>query len=151
MILAPHFLASAALASQVKKPILIAIFAVILHFLIDRISHWDYKLSEKPNSKWDVILPVSADLLFGVITVAVIAAAGDWTFRQYFLANFGAFFGLLPDGFIALWKIYPQNKYLSAYHRVKKKLHVASRPDFKNGVPQEIAVVIIAILILTVL
>jgi hypothetical protein len=149
MILSPHFLASAALAAHIKRPILIVIFALILHFFIDRVPHWDYKVSG--TSKLRAGLLVAADLFFGAIVVAVIALAKNWTFHYYFLVNLGVFFGLLPDGLIVLWKMYPQNRYLSTYHYFKKKFHVRARPNFKNGFPQELAVIILAILILTLI
>lgn len=146
MIIAPHILASAALSRKIQNIFLLPFAAIIFHFLIDRIPHWDYRVSRMSWPKR--IFFVGLDHLIGLVTIFLIGFFSGWNQNDYYLAAISIFFGLLPDGFIVFYHLFPKNKYLCAYRRFHLKIHAKLRLDFQNGFPQELAILIISIILM---
>ena len=149
MILSPHILASAALSRKIHNIFLLPFAAVISHFLLDRIPHWDYRVSQMSWLKR--IFFVGTDHFLGFGTVFLIGFFSGWSPADYYLALISIFFGLLPDGFLVLYHSFPKNKYLIAYRHFHLNIHSKLRIDFKNGFPQEVAISVIAIILTALL
>ncbi len=99
MILSVHLLAGAAIGSKVKNYWVIFILALISHFVLDAIPHWEYT-GLGTNISGDVFMAVTVkallDILIGVIVIGCL-------FKSSRLARptlWGAFGTLLPDGLI---------------------------------------------------
>lgn len=101
MILTPHLLVGAAIGSKIHDLWIIFILAMILHFLTDRLPHWEYA----PRKDWLIIsrkeslvfvAKIAVDLLVGLSIVWLLSAGSPA--RLYILA--GAIFSLFPDDFL---------------------------------------------------
>lgn len=104
MLLAPHFLVGAAIASSFQNPLLGFGLAFLSHFFLDRIPHWEYSIEPLKEIKtkgmgytMPILKRVALDVLFGfvVLIAASTLTRGDISFTQ---AAIGGFFGILPDG-----------------------------------------------------
>jgi len=125
MVLTPHILSGAALGANVQSPWAVAVFSIILHFLLDTLPHGDY-LNKK--SRLGEFWKVAVDLTLGFALVA-----GALTFKgitdENMLRNvaLGILFSLLPDGTTFLY-IWMKMKSLSPIKKFHEKLHY--HPDF---------------------
>lgn len=99
MILSVHMLVGAAIGSKVRNYWAIFILALISHFILDAIPHWEYT-GLAADVSGDVFMAVTVKALLDIlIGVSVIS----WLFKSSRLvcpAIWGAFFALLPDGLI---------------------------------------------------
>jgi len=105
MILIVHALVGAALGSKIHNLWIVSIASVVIHFLLDRLPHWDYG----PGDKWNK-LSVGGLLFFGLkifIDFVTVVLTIYWLLTlspansRYILA--GVFFSLLPDGLALLY------------------------------------------------
>ena len=125
----------ATIGYRVKNFWAILVIAISLHFLFDRIPHWEYtgKLKIKNVSIRELsflLLKASFDLSVGTLIMWVFLR--DSAYWSYIL--FGAFISILPDGIVFLhflmrgvfdWEIPILNKF---YH-FHENIHI---PDDKN-------------------
>lgn len=97
MILTPHIIAGAALATRIHNPILLAASALALHHMLDMIPHWDYDIL---SSKKLAVLKIGIDMAIAIILMIVLI----WNLspREQILMLYGGFFGILPDGLLFL-------------------------------------------------
>ena len=103
MILFPHMLVGATIASRVKNFWAIFAIAIFLHFLFDRIPHWEYTVKLKIKN---ISMRELSFLLFKATIDLAVGALIIWAFfidSSYLLyILFGAFISILPDGVIFL-------------------------------------------------
>lgn len=104
MILAPHILVGAAVASQFSNPPLGLIFAFLVHFLLDRIPHSEYSiepLKQIRERELKYCLPVlkriALDICAGYTILFLVVYVG-YSEIPFWAWAFGGFFGILPDG-----------------------------------------------------
>lgn len=126
MILSSHLITGAALGANFQNIYLMPIAAMALHFFLDKIPHYDYKI--KPFSLV-VIAKVTADISFGIITILIIYLFFNPSINLTHTA-IGMFFSALPDGFLLASFIF-KNKWLQKY----QKLHVFFHKN-NEGVPK---------------
>jgi hypothetical protein len=131
MILFPHMLVGAAIGSQVKSVGAIFVIATALHFLFDRLPHFEYlkklNLKEITNRKlFMVFLVALLDLAAGILIIWLLLR--DALISGYVL--WGIFISILPDGFVFLhvlmrvafkWEI----KILKIFYSFHERIHIA--------------------------
>lgn len=114
MILTPHLLVGAALAAKIHPLALAAILALLSHYLLDAVPHWDYSTRAVIEKRWRNSLPVFLkiffDFLLGIFVIFMLA-------KNVPLAFAGAFFAVLPDAITPLFIIlFSGNKLLQKHH-----------------------------------
>lgn len=149
MVATPHILASVALSRFIKNPYLIPPVAILFHFLIDAIPHKDYRIFRKDVLFKKSLYLISLDNLIGFLAVFVIGYFLKWSFFDYELALISAFSGILPDIFQTLARIFfRENKIAIFYRGLHEKTHLIKIDDLKYGFFQQIAVAVIAIIVI---
>lgn len=102
MILSVHLLAGAAISSKARNYWAIFILALLSHFILDAIPHWEYA-GLGTNISGDFFMAVTVKALLDILVgVSIIC----WLFKSSKLiqpALWGAFFALLPDGLIFIY------------------------------------------------
>lgn len=146
MILTPHIIAGAALATRIHSPILLAVSAIVLHHMLDMIPHWDYDIL---SSKKSAIMKIGTDMaVAGIIMLILI-----WNLppREQILMLCGGFFGILPDGLLFINIISGKKLFV---HFVKFHdfwhyliLEKGRHPSFILGLATQIIVIAISLLI----
>ena len=149
MIATIHILTSVALSREVNNPYLLAVLAFVFHFFIDAIPHKDYRIFKKDISVRKSFFMISLDNLTGFFAIFIIGYFLNWNIFDYKLALISAFFGILPDVFQTFAKIvFKENKIAIFYRRLHKKTHIIKINDWKYGFFQQIAVAVIAVIII---
>lgn len=97
MILTPHILSGAAVATQTSNPILVILLATVLHYILDAVPHWDYDIY---SSKKTAIQKISVDIF--AASLIVLFAIWNLPLEKQLLILMGGFFGVLPDGILFL-------------------------------------------------
>ena len=88
-----HALTGATVAAAINRPILSLPAALLSHFAVDIIPHWNYRL--KPHSKRQLVMAV--DLSLCIVLLLVLAATVN---ADPYLILFGGLLGILPDFFL---------------------------------------------------
>jgi hypothetical protein len=86
-----HALAGALVAAAINKPIIALPAALVSHFALDAIPHWDYKIKPHIARRQVVML---ADLVFSLALLLVLSITVD---ANPWLVIFGGLLGILPD------------------------------------------------------
>lgn len=159
MILTPHLLFGAAIASQFKNPFLAIILTFLGHYLLDVIPHNEYSIENIKKKQWHKILPdismVSTDFLFGIFLVLIFS-------NNQPIVYVCAFFAILSDG-IDLLGLFYSNKILKAHRDFHhEKIHFLSNRKLAQAKTQyeirisffwrastQIIIVIISIILMT--
>ncbi len=118
MLLTPHLLVGAAIASRINLPLGL-VLAFLSHYLLDFFPHSEYSIKNIQQKLWGKSLPeflkIFLDISIGVFLIFIIS-------KNFFLAGTGGFFAILPDGLIFLGLIFP-NKLLKLHHTFMRKIH----------------------------
>lgn len=127
MILTPHLLVGAAIATKIKfLPLpLTLLLAFLSHYLLDSLPHWEPELDLDDFAKnikkrrWKKVLPnslkVFPDFFLGLLIIFIFS-------KNLPLAMAGGFLGVLPDGLMFLSLISP-NKLLKLHSKFKRKIY----------------------------
>lgn len=108
MLLGPHILVGAAVASQFSSPVWGLVFAFLVHFALDRIPHWEYSIESLKQFKTrgirfyiPILKRVFLDIAggFTILAIAINISHNDIPFWAWAV---GGLFGILPDGLTAL-------------------------------------------------
>ena len=156
MILFPHMLVGATIGYRVKNFWAIFAIAIVLHFLFDRIPHWEYtgKLKIKTVSIRDLyslLLKALFDLGIGMLIIW--AFLRDSAYLPYIL--FGAFISILPDGIVFLHFLMRgvfnrELRILKKFYDFHENIHI---PDDKNfpiwGLTAQSLIVILSIYLIS--
>lgn len=147
MIITPHILASVALSRNIRNIYLLPFISFFFHFLIDAIPHWDYK-PLKMNFK-KALLSISIDYFIAISVIFILGFFSNWNVFDYGLAFLASFFGILPDIISVCAKLYfKKNRVLILYRRFHKLIHIIKIDDFNKGFYQQVAVAIIAVVMI---
>ena len=156
MILFPHMLVGATIGYKVKNFWAIFAIAIFLHFLFDRIPHWEYtgKLKIKTVSIREIyflLFKALFDLGIGMLIIWVFLR--DSAYLSYIL--FGAFISILPDGIVFLhflmrgvfnWEF----PILREFYDFHENIHI---PDDKNfpiwGLATQSLIIILSIYLIS--
>lgn len=119
MILTPHLLVGAALAAKIHPFTLAATLAILSHYVLDAVPHWDYLVPNIRAKNWLRALPeflkVFADFFSGIILIFLLA-------KNPLLPLLGGFFAVLPDAVIFFTIILAKNKPLNFHEFLHGKL-----------------------------
>jgi hypothetical protein len=119
MILTPHMLLGAAIASKIGYAPLAIILAFLSHYLLDILPHIEYPIKNIQNKQWTKSLPdfirVFLDFFAGLLII--------YFFSGWQIIIFtGALFSILPDAFNFLNLVF-QNKLLKTHNNFHEKIH----------------------------
>ncbi len=112
MILSIHALAGAALGSSIANPLESSVLALISHYFIDSLPHFDYKVEnlKEGNLKSDSIHPeflkITVDLIISSAIIVFVIYKNPENILSILM---GSFFGLFPDGLILAHFIFEKN------------------------------------------
>lgn len=113
MILIPHLLIGAVIATKIHPFALAAALALASHYVLDAVPHWDYSTLAVRQKRWKQSLPVfskiALDFSLGMILIFLLA-------KNLLLAFTGVFFAVLPDGITIFVILFPRNKLLQKHH-----------------------------------
>lgn len=162
MILASHLLIGAVIGAKIKHLGLIFVLALVSHFILDKIPHWDYgnravkRFLRTKSYKILFIfcLQVILDALVGLIIVFLIVWQKDMLKTQYLIPIFIGILGAtLPD--ILLGAASLLRKKFKKLSKTYRKFHEETLHCHKHilkptpiGLGTEIVATLIAILIL---
>lgn len=135
MILFPHMLVGAAIGSQVKNVGAILLIATVLHFVFDRLPHFEYfkklNFNKITTRKFSIVFLIALlDLAAGILIIWLLLR--DALFSGYVL--WGIFISILPDGFVFLhvltrlafkWEI----KILKQFYSFHDHIHIAHKDN----------------------
>ena len=65
MILLAHTITGAIIGEKISNPFLVSLIALISHFILDRIPHWNYEVPKKFNAQF--VLNILPDIIPSVI------------------------------------------------------------------------------------
>ncbi|MCL5411699.1 MAG: hypothetical protein M1150_03080 [Patescibacteria group bacterium] len=145
MLSTPHMLVGAVIVKIIPNPFLGLPLAILSHFILDSMPHWDWKPPTPPYTKIS-FFKTAADLLIGSLIVYSITLKDSN--QAYILA--GALAGILPDvlqGIIAFLNFSLKRNFVSSYSNWHGKIQ--KRLAFFPGLFLMTAVVLIGILIIT--
>ena len=147
MILAPHMLAGAALATYIHQPALLALSAAGLHYLLDVIPHWEYDITTSRNA---TAYKIATDIAAGLFIIFFMLQRLSSAEQARML--WGAFFGIVPDGLLAI-SIFSHGKYLRRFVQFHIFWHsliipVKTRPPLWLGITMETIVIALSLFFL---
>lgn len=148
MILSTHFVTGAAVASYTDSPAVLIAGAIILHFLLDLIPHWEYvnRLSElKKRIPYLLIDIVSGPM---VIFIAILVLFG-FNLENLYWFFLGGLASMLPDSLTFLYIIFPKNNLLKNFYRFHNWVHLLTtgekQIDWRFGFAFQIMLDVIAV------
>ena len=147
MILTPHLLLGAAIASKIEYAPLAIILAFLSHYLLDLIPHIEYSIDNIEKNQWQKSLPdisrVFLDFSFGILLILIFSNNQPIIFAC-------AFFAILPDG-LSLLNYSFSNKILKIYGNIhQKKIHFLKHKkiSFSWRILSQLLVILISIFLL---
>ena len=147
MILTPHLLLGAVLASKIEYAPLAIILAFLSHYLLDLIPHIEYSIDNIEKKQWQKSLPdflrVFLDFSLGILLILIFSENQPIIFIC-------AFFAILPDG-LSFLNYFFSNKILKIHRYIHhKKIHFLrnKKISFYWRVLSQLLVVFISILLL---
>ncbi len=163
MIITPHLLVGAAIGAKVKNFGWIIVLALLSHFVLDKIPHWDYgkKIEELPRDHefgrivFRFMVKTCIDGLVGLIILFFVLLQKNMIRVEYLTPILvGIIVSLLPDFILAASKllIY-KSKLAKTYIEFHRKFFHSPIHIFKPtllGLGTELLIGIIAILVLLI-
>ena len=147
MILTPHLLLGAAIASKIEYAPLAIILAFLSHYFLDLIPHIEYPIKNISEKRWRKSLPdisrVFLDFSFGVSLVLIFS-------NNQLITYICALVALIPDGSTVISSVFP-NKILKMHDKLHiKKIHFLKHKKFSTSwrILSQILTVLISILLL---
>jgi hypothetical protein len=148
MILTPHMLLGAVIASKIEYTPLAIIMAFLSHYFLDLIPHIEYPIDNIENKQWKKSLPdilrVLLDFSFGILLILIFSNNQPAVFICVFSA-------ILPDGFSFL-KYFFTNKILKIHNNIhQNKIHFLKTKKFSIfwRILSQILVIFISIVLLS--
>lgn len=148
MLLTPHFLAGAAVASFIPNPALGLAAAFASHFLLDAVPHWHYfleadikgSLGARDLRRLAVILTVIVfDLMAGAFLLWLLRP------RSWLLLTAGLL-AVFPDSLTFFAWLFPKNTLLAASRAFHVAIHASPQnaPPLPLGIPLQLAIILIS-------
>lgn len=110
MLLTFHSLAGAAIAKKIKKPYFSWPLALVSHFVLDSLPHWDF-FTDGIRLSTGIYFAILFDFLLGLSLGLFFALRGKS--RADRINSIGSsFFACFPDGLSALWVFFNFHPYL---------------------------------------
>jgi hypothetical protein len=148
MILTPHLLLGAAIASLLNNHFLAGLLAFTSHYFLDAIPHYDYSVNNIKEKNWRKSLPellkIALDCALSVALLLLLA-------KNFFQTTIIASFAVLPDGITFFQIILPPNRILKAHSYLHHKVshwHKNKKISLFWKISSQVAVVVLAVLVL---
>ncbi len=124
MILTPHLIIGAVIATKINFWPLVILFAFLSHYFLDSLPHAEYLIENIKKKKWEKsrldFLKLTLDLGVGSILIVFIHYL---TKANYFILFTAAFFAILPDILTVLNWLCPNNDILKYHFSFHQKIH----------------------------
>lgn len=147
MILIPHLLLGAAVASKIQYLPAALLMAFLSHYLLDLIPHIEYSIDNIVKKQWQKSLPdilrVLLDFSFGILLILIFSDNQPITY-------IGAFVALIPDSLTIISSLFP-NKVLSLHDYLHtQKVHFLKYKKISTfwRILSQLLVIIISIILL---
>lgn len=150
MILTPHLLVGAVVASKISNPILALPLALLSHYFLDPLAQKEYQIENIKAKNWSRSFfdfsKVFLDISCGVVLIALFSEKNPVIF-------IGAFLAIIPDGLTLVNIIFPNNKLIKLHQRFHEAVNsiyynkIKREPPFL-GILAQITVVAAAIFLL---
>lgn len=135
MILSLHAITGAVIGSSVENPLESSILALISHYFIDFLPHFDYKIENIQKGDWKSASPeflkIAADLIISGAIVTFVIYKNPANILSILLATF---FSLFPDGLMLVHFIFSKkspelfiSKFLAKHYEFHYKMHSSVR------------------------
>lgn len=159
MLLAPHILVGAAVASQFSNPLLGLFFAFFSHFILDRIPHSEYSIEPLKQMRergiaycLPVLRRIALDISAGYI-VLFLATYISYNELPLWVWTFGGFFGILPDGLTAMLFMRRRERgllynFLKVFFFFHQKIHYSKQksvPPLRIGIGTQAIAILLAL------
>lgn len=129
MILSPHILTGAAIASRIQNPILGIFLAFLSHYLLDIPPHKEYSIDNIKGRRWAM---VSGDLLKVFLDMLSALAIIYFLTENNPMVYWGGLAAIMPDGLTLLHLVFPKNQLLAKhfnfhvqFNEIAKKINIA--------------------------
>ena len=135
MIIAPHVIIGAAIGVKTQNLGLIIILGIVVHFIVDTIPHWDYRVpavlnfqkEKNPKGLAKDFIKLTIDGLIGLLIVsAVIWQKNLFGPNSLYFIFWGIFFSVLPDVISGLIFLFGKNLIFKKY--------IKFHDDFLHGI-----------------
>jgi len=148
MLLTPHLLTGAAIATKVHSPVFALILAFLSHYILDLPPQTEYSVEDIKEKRWRKSVldfsKVFLDICLGALLIFFFS-------ENTFLIYAAAFLAILPDGFTLLTIIFHKNKVLKIHWQFHRKLNALSENKKISpfwGIFSQVAVIAAAIFFL---
>lgn len=150
MILTPHLLVGAAIASKISNPLLALPLAFLNHYFLDSLPHEEYSVENIWAKRWKKSLSdfmkIFLDILSGLFLVYLFS-------ENQPMIYFGALFAVFPDGITLLSLILPPKKLITLHQKIHMTLNNIYNPENKKrplfwGLASQATVIALAIFFL---
>lgn len=138
MIFTPHIIIGAAIGTKTQNLGLIIILGIAIHFILDKIPHWDYPISEnlrnfQKTKKIKYLIPpflkASIDVLSGLLIVFLIIQQKNLFDILPFII-LGIIFSLLPDIINSFIFVFAKDAFFEKYFSFHiKYLHCIEKKE----------------------
>ena len=120
MILTPHLLLGAAIASKIEYAPAALLMAFLSHYFLDLIPHIEYSIKNISEKQWQKSLPdilrVFLDFSFGMLLILIFS-------KNQPIIYICAFIALIPDSLTIINSIFP-NRILKIHNNIHRgKIH----------------------------
>ena len=142
MILTPHLLVGAAIATRINLPLGL-VLAFLSHYFLDFFPHLEYSIENIQRKKWKKFFPdflkIFLDISFGSFLIFILS-------ENLLLALAVGFFAILPDGLVILGLIFP-NRLLKIHSDFHQKIHFPKnkKAPLFWGIFSQVLVMLVAI------
>lgn len=126
MIFTPHIIAGAVIGAKTQNLGLIIISGLLIHFIMDKLPHWDYPVSGVENFKKEKnfknlfidFIKIGIDGLIGLLIVFIIMWQKN-ILNLYYLPFilFAIFVSILPDIILGLSALFAPKKIIKKYFK----------------------------------
>ncbi|HUT96413.1 MAG TPA: hypothetical protein VMW82_02510 [Candidatus Paceibacterota bacterium] len=158
MILLPHIITGAVIGAKTQNFGLIIILGFLIHFIMDRIPHWDYSIKgvqdfrKTRNFKKLIItlIKIGIDGLIGLLIVFLtLWQKEQLNFNYLLFVLFGIFVSVLPDIIFAFFILFMPTHLLKNYLDFHYKyLHLKKEGGITFlGLSAQIAVIIFVLVV----
>jgi len=161
MILSPHIIVGAVIGAKTQNLGLIILLGVLIHFIMDWIPHYDYKVLKyiekfKKTKNLKSIFPLLIKLFFdsmsGFLIVIILVLYKDIFYLWPFIL-FGIFFSIFPDIILGFSLLFSSKKILKKYFAFHKKyLHFSKKKEEGKitflGLITQIIVIIVSVFLI---
>lgn len=142
MVLTPHLLVGAAIASKVESAPLAIFISFLSHFFLDVLPHKDYCIDKIKEKKWRESLPVflgiAADMSLGLLIIFLLS-------ENTLVIYAAALAGIATDGATFIGIVLP-NKLFNYYSALHIKFHYleSKEPPVISGVATQLLAVLVS-------